>query len=158
MRESRAQSVDSYTLLRQLGLTPHARKRCQRFLTRKDFLYTQILQVESQRIEKFQLESILYMASQDGSPGPSLVLVQAKARVLHLPFFSIVIFILFTFIYLLLIHSIIPSFNKYLWSPYQNARFCVGASEEWCLRRTRSKGPSLGSSSIDWQVCLNTSN
>lgn len=43
MRKSRGQSViDSNAMLRYLNLTPHATEKCQRFLTRKDFLYTQI--------------------------------------------------------------------------------------------------------------------
>ena len=65
MRKSRGQPlIDSSTMRRYLNLIPHALEGYQGFLTRKDFLFTQIIQVISQRPdEKFQLESVVHMAT-----------------------------------------------------------------------------------------------
>lgn len=83
MRKSKSQPlIDSYAVLTYLNLIPPATERCQRFLM-KDFLYTQIIQVVSQRMkEKFWLESVFYMASQKVQPTPSLVSAQAESHVL----------------------------------------------------------------------------
>lgn len=107
MRESRGQPlIDSHSTLTYLNLTPPATERCQRFLTRQDFLYTQITQVVSERMGKFWLELVFYMASWEVPPMPSLVSAQAESRVLpHLPFFFLCNLHLITFIDLLLICS-----------------------------------------------------
>ena len=53
MRESRGPpSIDSHSTLTYLNPTPPATERCQGFLTRQDFLYTQIIQGVSQRMEE----------------------------------------------------------------------------------------------------------
>lgn len=85
-KKSRGQPflTDSSTMLRYLSLILRALERYQGFLARKDFLFTKVIQVVSQKKdETFRLESVFNMATWDVPLRPNLVFAQAESRVLQ---------------------------------------------------------------------------